>query len=88
MAIERRIPRLLRQADLEKLGISDSYQRTKHLEETQGFPRGRLLGPNTRVRTDDEILEWLDSRPVEVSEQTKQRVRRSIEARQTGGRPR
>jgi predicted DNA-binding transcriptional regulator AlpA len=30
----------------------------------QGFPPGRLLGPNTRAWTEAEISEWLASRPV------------------------
>lgn len=29
----------------------------------EGFPSGFLLGPNTRVWTEDEVEEWLASRP-------------------------
>jgi hypothetical protein len=35
-----------------------------------GFPPGRLLGPNTRAWAEDEIVAWLESRPVERAPDT------------------
>jgi hypothetical protein len=62
------IPRFLRQKNLTERGISGSHQQTRHLQIHHGFPLGRLLGPNTRVWTEDEIIAWLDSRPVDPSD--------------------
>ncbi len=75
------VPRFLRQTDLAERKISATHQSTQHLQATQGFPLGRLLGPNTRVWTTDEINAWLATRPVEVSEQSRRRAQRSVEAR-------
>ena len=57
-----------------------THQAVRHMQIHYGFPLGRLLGPGTRVWTEDEINEWLASRPVEPSEQTRRRARRSVEA--------
>lgn len=57
------LPKLIRLADLKELGIIDSHQTLSIRIEKQGFPPGRLLGPNTRAWTEDEVSEWLNSRP-------------------------
>jgi hypothetical protein len=41
-----------------------------------------LLGPSSRVWTEDEINDWLASLPVEQSRQTKERAAKSVKARQ------
>ena len=33
------------------------------LDCTQGFPAGVRLGPNTRAWPEDQVLEWVASRP-------------------------
>ena len=75
------VPKFLRLKNLEELGIAESHQAVRHMQMHYGFPLGRLLGPGTRVWTEDEINEWLASRPVEPSEQTRQRAQRSVQAR-------
>jgi hypothetical protein len=65
---DTKIPRFLRQKNLTERGISGSHQQTRHLQIHHGFPPGRLLGPNTRVWTEDEIIAWLDSRPVDPTD--------------------
>jgi predicted DNA-binding transcriptional regulator AlpA len=75
------VPKFLRLKNLEERGIAKTHQAVRHMQIHQGFPLGRLLGPGTRVWTEDEINEWLASRPVEVSEQARRRAQRSIEAR-------
>jgi predicted DNA-binding transcriptional regulator AlpA len=75
------VSKFLRLKNLEELGIAKSHQAVRHMQMHYGFPLGRLLGPGTRVWTEDEINEWLASRPVEPSEQTRQRAQRSVEAR-------
>ncbi len=56
------LPKLLRQADLTELGISRSRQNTRHMQIHYGFPLGRLLGPHTRVWTEEEVAAWFNSR--------------------------
>jgi predicted DNA-binding transcriptional regulator AlpA len=81
MESENDVPHFLRLRDLQERGIAMTYQAVRHMQEKEGFPLGRLLGPGTRVWTHDEINQWLASRPVSVSEQAKRRAQRSIEAR-------
>jgi predicted DNA-binding transcriptional regulator AlpA len=75
------VPHFLRLKDLQERGIAMTHQAVRHMQIHERFPPGRLLGPGTRVWTVTEINEWLDSRPVEVSEQARRRAQRSIEAR-------
>jgi predicted DNA-binding transcriptional regulator AlpA len=75
------VPRFLRLSDLQERGIAMTHQAVRHMQRHECFPLGRLLGPGTRVWTVSEINEWLESRPVEVSEQAKRRAARSIEAK-------
>ena len=83
--MENDVPRFLRLSDLQERGIAMTHQAVRHMQMHEGFPLGRLLGPGTRVWTVSEINEWLDSRPVEVSEQARRRAQRSIEARRANG---
>ncbi len=54
---------MLRFADLEKNGIVTNRQTLSNWIEQEGFPPGRLIGPNTRVWTLEEVSEWIASRP-------------------------
>ncbi len=54
---------LLRFKHLKQRRIVENWPQLKRLVETQGFPPGRLLGPNTRTWTEDEIDTWLEARP-------------------------
>jgi hypothetical protein len=56
---------LLRYTDLEARGIVSNRVQLKRLQEHYGFPRGRMLSPNTRTWTEQEIEEWYASRPVD-----------------------
>ena len=55
--------RFLRFRDLRERGIVNSWPSLTIKIETQGFPPGRKLGPNTRAWTESEITAWVDSRP-------------------------
>jgi hypothetical protein len=55
---------LLRFPDLKERRIVDSWAQLGNLIRKQGFPPGRMLGVNTRVWTEAEIDDWLESRPV------------------------
>jgi predicted DNA-binding transcriptional regulator AlpA len=83
--MENDVPKFLRLKDLQERGIAPTHQSVRHMQKPENFPLGRLLGPGTRVWTVQEINEWLDSRPVEVSEQARRRAQRSIEARAARG---
>ena len=55
--------KLLRFRDIQERGIARSWAQLKNLQK-RGFPTGRMIGPNTRVWTEDEIGDWLASRPI------------------------
>jgi|HubBroStandDraft_3_1064219.scaffolds.fasta_scaffold1049235_1 hypothetical protein len=56
--------RWLRFADLKGRGVVNSWPALKLKIKKQGFPAGRMLGPNTRAWTEEEVVEWEDSRPI------------------------
>jgi Prophage CP4-57 regulatory protein (AlpA) len=51
--------------DLQERGIVNSWPQLKRLQTLHDFPLGRMLSPNTRAWTEEEIDAWLASRPVE-----------------------
>ena len=55
----------LRFGDLKARNVVKSWAQLKRLVENYGFPPGRMLSPNVRAWTDDEIDEWLETRPIE-----------------------
>ena len=57
------IAKHLRFRDLKALGIVSNWTTVQRWIESEGFPPGRRLGPNTRTWTADEISQWLDNRP-------------------------
>lgn len=54
---------LLRFRDLKARNIVRNFVTLGRWIEREGFPPGRLLGPNSRVWTEDEIEAWIKSRP-------------------------
>ena len=54
---------LLRFRDLKDRKIVTNHVTLGRWIAKEGFPPGRMLGPNTRVWREDEINAWLDSRP-------------------------
>jgi hypothetical protein len=63
------VPTFLRFADLKARGIVDNRVTLDRWIAEQGFPCGRLLGPNIRAWTADEIADWLATRPTGRSRQ-------------------
>ena len=55
----------LRFVDLKRMKILSNHVTLKRWIEREGFPRGRMLGPNTRAWREFEIDAWLDSRPTD-----------------------
>ena len=57
------IPTLLRFADLKARGIVNNWVTLRDWIEREGFPAGTRLGPNTRAWDEQEIADWIASRP-------------------------
>jgi predicted DNA-binding transcriptional regulator AlpA len=57
------LPKLIRFSDLKAQGILSNRMTLGHWIEREGFPPGRVLGPNTRVWDEAEVKVWLDRRP-------------------------
>jgi hypothetical protein len=55
--------KFLRFRDLQERGIVNNHATLKARINRDGFPRGRMIGPNSRAWTEDEIGAWLQSRP-------------------------
>jgi hypothetical protein len=58
-----RLPSLNRFRDLRAAGVVDNWQQLNRMITYEGFPPGRLLSPNVRTWTTEEINEWYASRP-------------------------
>jgi hypothetical protein len=56
--------RLLRFKDLRDRGIITNWPMLKRRIERDGFPVGRMVGPNTRVWIEEEVEKWVKSRPI------------------------
>jgi predicted DNA-binding transcriptional regulator AlpA len=57
------LPQVIRFADLKAAGIVRNRVTLARWQQLHGFPLGRLLGPNTRTWSPEEIQAWLASRP-------------------------
>ena len=53
----------LRFRDLKERGIVKNRPSLKNLQETRGFPKGKMTGANTRTWTEDEVCEWVEIQP-------------------------
>lgn len=56
-------PRFLRLKDLQERGIVSGWPKLRRMIQEYDFPEGRLLSPYTRVWTDFEVNQWLESMP-------------------------
>ena len=56
--------RRLRYRDLKERGIIGNRVTLTNWIKGQGFPPGQLTGPNSRTWNEDEVDEWLATRPV------------------------
>ena len=64
--------KLLRFPDLHRVGIRNHPTLSRWIKK-QGFPPGRLIGPNTRVWTVEEVEAWWESRADPPPENSKAR---------------
>ena len=51
--------------DLQARGLVNSWPQLKRLVERDGFPPGRMIGPNSRAWSYEEIEQYENSRPVD-----------------------
>jgi predicted DNA-binding transcriptional regulator AlpA len=55
--------KLLRFRELKERGIIPNWPTLRARINRDGFPRGRMIGPNARAWTEDEVDAWIASRP-------------------------
>ena len=55
--------KLLRFRDLRDRGIIPNWPTLKVRISRDGFPPGRMIGPNSRAWTEAEVDAWIRSRP-------------------------
>jgi hypothetical protein len=73
----------LRFSHLQKRNLVQSWTQLERLQKLYGFPKGRMVSPNIRVWTEEEIDEYVASCPVEGSPPrgaAKQKHERRLEA--------
>jgi hypothetical protein len=56
----------LRYSDLKNRGLVKNRTQLKNMIDNYGFPPGRLLSPNVRAWTDEEVDNYVDNCPVEA----------------------
>jgi predicted DNA-binding transcriptional regulator AlpA len=55
--------KLIRYNDLVAKGVINSRMTLKRVIDTQGFPTGRLVTPNSRAWDEEEVDAWVAARP-------------------------
>lgn len=68
MSNTKTVPHFLRAADLFERQIASNRSQIDNLVRNHGFPAGRLISPNVRAWTEEEIAEYLDRCPTEPRE--------------------
>ncbi len=63
---------LLRFSDLQARGVVNNWVTLRRWIDREGFPTGRMLGPNTRAWSEDEIAAWIASRPTDTKPNPKE----------------
>lgn len=73
----------LRFADLRRRGIINNWPSLKNRIDKNGFPPGRLIGPNARAWTEEEVQAWLADRPTERKPAPRRREPRAVPSRRS-----
>jgi hypothetical protein len=68
---EKPVKRRLRFSDLKERGIVRNRVTLKNWIKNQGFPPGKMTGPNSRTWCEDEVESWHENRPIEHPHQRK-----------------
>jgi hypothetical protein len=72
--------RFLRFSDLRDRGIINSWPMLRRRIDRDGFPPGRMLGPNFRAWSEAEIDEWLATRPTAKKPAPHRKPRKAAQA--------
>jgi hypothetical protein len=64
---------LVRYPDLQRRGIVNNRFTLRNWIKHRGFPPGRLIGPNTRAWSLEEVEAWIASRPVKEAARRRER---------------
>ena len=59
---------LWRFSDLKQRGVCNSRAQLKLMVDHYGFPLGKMLTPNARVWTQDEVIAYYESRTSELKD--------------------
>lgn len=70
-----RIPHQLRFRDLKARGIVSNWVTLANWIQREGFPPGKLAGPNTRLWDEPDVAAWLNSRPTKTKPAPTKRAR-------------
>jgi len=57
------LPTQLRFRDLKARNIVTNWVTLNNWINNEGFPPGRLVGPNTRLWDESDVEAWIESRP-------------------------
>lgn len=71
---------LKRYRQLKADGVVDSWAQLKRLQRLHDFPLGRMLSPNIRVWTTEEVDKWIAERPTENVRPLRGTAKRRVEA--------
>jgi len=63
--------KLLGFKDFNDMGLFNSPMTMKRAIDNQGFPPGRLVTPNARRWTEDEVTAWIANRPTARKTETR-----------------
>jgi hypothetical protein len=72
---------LLRFRDLKARGVVKSWPQLNRMQKLHDFPLGRLMSPNVRAWTEEEIEAYIESRPIENSRPRQGITKKSTEER-------
>lgn len=64
--------KLIRYTDLVAKGVVNSRMTLKRMIDSQGFPPGVLITPNSRAWREDEVDAWIAARPAARKQSTRQ----------------
>lgn len=59
------LPRQLRFRDLKAHNVVTNWVTLTNWIDNEGFPAGRMAGPNTRLWDESEVAAWLKARPTD-----------------------
>ena len=60
------LPTQLRFRDLKARGLVTNWVTLRNWIDNEGFPAGKLAGPNTRLWDEPDVAAWLASRPTKA----------------------